>query len=997
MSVEDPCESLRPRRSRPRVDDNVYIEITRQAHKRRRGRATVPDTAAVSARQRAGDSLVLSWAQGLISDGRHVRSDEVGAVCALAGVAKRYACDLISSRVGARLEPVARGSTAYHIVPYHNAQQSVAAAELPGNGVVGCASELLSCLAAYMRSLDEIEEGRAGGPVDEDVDIDVDIDLGFDDVVIDSGSINNSIVEDRVIDNSISDDMVIDSGSIDNSINDSIDIDDAMGSGRKKRGRVINEASANANTGNSSPDGLVFSERIRKDAYSSALVAIASKDFSPIAVQRIDSLPPHCAVGKRVKPQKQGTHEYTMEGIPQPVDPSRWLEMAKAVYNGPDVCIETHIQEFTCQRELAMGLFMCTGCMRRQAEDICRFRWVRLLTELTISIPREPIVTRFLLAPMLVSSTDAGPLPVPIASLGVSRDELRTCTAATWGEFYMIHAAAAGLLCQLTYELRAACSADPEPMQDVEYGAHPVLKCSAAPLVLRRAAAGSRQLCDVCTASILCAYYTCCMCATEICVQCFTEWDDAKAGRRTRPLVAKTMNSLPRILRCKRIGRNGQADSFSAIHRRVQFARVSVVYPADIRGIAAKARSVLVLGGMIGDPEAFDCGGISEGPAPAPRAIQAANDDPHNSKLSAWERPVAYVMPDELTTREFSRLWRQGVVVVVRNLLPALKQELWRPEWWISNVGKLPVSVWDCSSGNAMGEAWPLRDFFRLFDGDDRHAPLFEDPPAEENNMLSEGDNEDVKPAVVDKWPQREKEVKKRILKLKDWPTADDFAKVLPEQFEQLMSALPFPEYTRRNGRFNMAARLPSDHVPPDLGPKMYCAYASSEDAGGVGTTNLHCDAADAVNIMAHCGPLAEGAPAAAVWDIYPSESAGAIREFIGKPSKGGGDAIHNQTTYLTFPDRQRLHKQYGVSGYRIYQNPGDAVFVPAGCAHQVCNYANAVKVAMDFVSPERISHCHRLAGEFRALPSAHPRKADLLQLNSLLWWALAEGKMHAD
>ncbi|KAJ1764003.1 hypothetical protein LPJ74_006731 [Coemansia sp. RSA 1843] len=65
---------------------------------------------------------------------------------------------------------------------------------------------------------------------------------------------------------------------------------------------------------------------------------------------------------------------------------------------------------------------------------------------------------------------------------------------------------------------------------------------------------------------------------------------------------------------------------------------------------------------------------------------------------------------------------------------------------------------------------------------------------------------------------------------------------------------------------------------------------------------------------------------------------------------------------------------------------PGDAVFVPAGCAHQVCNHANAVKVAIGFVSPERISNRHRLTAEPRGLPSTHPRNADLLQLKSLLW-----------
>ncbi|KAJ2401605.1 hypothetical protein GGI23_001284 [Coemansia sp. RSA 2559] len=1020
MSVEDPCESpssTRPSRSRPRASDNVYIEITRPVYQRRRGVGAMPDTAAsaATARQMAGEALVLAWAQGLLSSRRPVRSDEVSTVCALARVTKREACRLISSRIGARLEPVARASTTYHIVPSEDTQQSVAAA-LPGGGVAGSASALLRCLAEYMRGLDAIEEGRAGAPGSKDVEI------GLDDMAIDSGSISSRISGDSISD-------------------DSIDIGNAMGSGRKKRRRGNNGTRTSA--GRISPDGLVLGEDTRREDYSAALATIARVDFESAAVKRMGGLPAHCAVGKRAGPQKQGTHEYTMDGIPQPVDPGRWLERVKAVYSGPNVRIANRIQNCTCMRELAMGLFMCTGCMRRKAEDICRFRWVRLLTELTISPPGAPKRTRFLLAPMLASSSDAGPLPVSIATLGISRDELRTCTPKTWGEFYMIYTAAAGLVRQLTYELRAAASADPDPTQDVEYGPHPALGCSAAPLVLRRAAAGSRQLCDVCAASVLCAYYACCMCAAEVCVHCFAEWDDSAAGRRARPLTAKAASPPPRILRCKRIGQCGRANSYFAIHRRVQFVRVSTVSPNDIRRAAAKARSVLVLGAMLGGPGAFDCGGINEGPASAPRSVQAASGDPHNAKLHAWERPVAYVMPGELTTREFSRLWKDGVVVVVRGLLPALNKELWQPQWWISNVGRLPVSVWDCSSGKAMGEAWPLRDFFRLFDGDDRHARLFgapppgEDnhlfgapPPGEDNhlfgapppgedsmegqsdssdapqrkappnaegNAMSESDSKDAKPAVVDKWRQHENEVKQRILKLKDWPTADDFATVLPKQFAQLMSALPFPQYTHRDGRFNMAARLPSEHVPPDLGPKMYCAYASSEDAGGVGTTNLHCDAADAVNIMAHCGPLAEGAPAAAVWDIYPSEAAGAIREFIGAPPKGG-DAIHNQTTYLTLPDRRRLHEQFGVSGYRVLQNPGDAVFVPAGCAHQVCNYANAVKVAMDFVSPERISHCQRLAAEFRALPNAHPRKADLLQLNSLLWWALADGSMqHAD
>ena len=48
---------------------------------------------------------------------------------------------------------------------------------------------------------------------------------------------------------------------------------------------------------------------------------------------------------------------------------------------------------------------------------------------------------------------------------------------------------------------------------------------------------------------------------------------------------------------------------------------------------------------------------------------------------------------------------------------------------------------------------------------------------------------------------------------------------VSPKRFDNLMENLPLPEYTKRDGRLNLAARLPNFFVRPDLGPKMYNAY----------------------------------------------------------------------------------------------------------------------------------------------------------------------------
>lgn len=44
----------------------------------------------------------------------------------------------------------------------------------------------------------------------------------------------------------------------------------------------------------------------------------------------------------------------------------------------------------------------------------------------------------------------------------------------------------------------------------------------------------------------------------------------------------------------------------------------------------------------------------------------------------------------------------------------------------------------------------------------------------------------------------------------------------------------------------------------------------------------------------------------------------------------------------------------------------------------------SCIKVALDFVSPENVEECIRLAGEFRILPQNHRAKEDKLEVCSL-------------
>ncbi|KAL6501559.1 Lysine-specific demethylase jmj29 [Orobanche gracilis] len=47
---------------------------------------------------------------------------------------------------------------------------------------------------------------------------------------------------------------------------------------------------------------------------------------------------------------------------------------------------------------------------------------------------------------------------------------------------------------------------------------------------------------------------------------------------------------------------------------------------------------------------------------------------------------------------------------------------------------------------------------------------------------------------------------------------------------------------------------------------------------------------------------------------------------------------IHDQTMYLTEEHKNRLKEEYGIEPWTFVQKLGDAVFIPAGCPHQVRN-----------------------------------------------------------
>lgn len=149
-----------------------------------------------------------------------------------------------------------------------------------------------------------------------------------------------------------------------------------------------------------------------------------------------------------------------------------------------------------------------------------------------------------------------------------------------------------------------------------------------------------------------------------------------------------------------------------------------------------------------------------------------------------------------------------------------LDKNLWNPKEFSESFGDTKNDLVDCKTGDLFSKM-PMKKFWDGFEN--------------LNKRMKDSDGNQM------------------ILKLKDWPPGDDFSDLLPDHFQDLTECLPLPQYTRRNGVLNLAGRLPECFVRPDLGPKMYNAYGSTL-CPEKGTTNLHMDISDAVNVMMYVG-----------------------------------------------------------------------------------------------------------------------------------------------
>lgn len=311
----------------------------------------------------------------------------------------------------------------------------------------------------------------------------------------------------------------------------------------------------------------------------------------------------------------------------------------------------------------------------------------------------------------------------------------------------------------------------------------------------------------------------------------------------------------------------------------------------------------------------------------------------------------------------FDQIWASGVALVVTGMQDRMKME-WDSKYLRTTYGEEPCGMLDSNLPHGDPIKTNVGDFFERFDDLNSQDPT--------------------------------------VWKLRDWPPETDFKTKFPELFEDFQKAIPIRETTNRNGFKNLAAHFPINANVPDIGPKMYIAMQNSDQSGSSGSTVLHMDVADAINVQTYARSNQEGSEGCALWHLYHASDTEKLREFLydHNSEKLGisveevkskyDDPIHTTRTYIDVEMRQKLWEEYGVKGYEIKQRPGEAVFIPAYTAHQVCNLANCIKVAADFVSPVSIERCMKLKDEFRQQLHEHqkPWREDVLQIDQMLLYA---------
>ncbi|KNZ55888.1 uncharacterized protein VP01_2553g2 [Puccinia sorghi] len=481
--------------------------------------------------------------------------------------------------------------------------------------------------------------------------------------------------------------------------------------------------------------------------------------------------------------------------------------------------------------------------------------------------------------------------------------------------------------------------------------------------------------CDYCSATLIGAAWLCSQCGAEACTKCFQLLvEQTQAGGDTledTPLKDIHVDWLKRLKTCTKWHGFHTPPAYNKIshitHEELDTLRKQMLPLAENYETSPTSTSPIELS----DPYSV--------PADLVRFL-------HQPEDSCTEPYIKMHVNDlEADPSIFNRLWSAGQMIVVTGMSDRLKKP-WTPDYFMC---KYSLDACQCIEANS-----PLQC------------------PVDTTNQ--------------------------EVWKLRDWPPEADFQNKFPDLFYDFEHALPIPDITTRVGIRNVAAHFPANANVPDMLTvdvsfgkdyanilfQMYIAMKNSDQVGSRGSTVFAFFTwmlpVDAINIQTYAKQGdSEGCVSlrfrqisvhthkkVALWHLYHAKDSQTLREFLYQHQADElelaveevkcklDDPIHTTRIYVNAEMRKTLREKYGVTGWEVKQKPGEAVFIPAYTAHQVCNLANCIKVAgepdSDFVSPHSIQRCIKLTEEFRVQNHEHrrPWREDLLQINQMLLYA---------
>ena len=475
---------------------------------------------------------------------------------------------------------------------------------------------------------------------------------------------------------------------------------------------------------------------------------------------------------------------------------------------------------------------------------------------------------------------------------------------------------------------------------------------------------GVREMCDVCDTTLFSFHWACGRCGFVVCVDCYHDRKSEKV--RSWPNGGgddSDDKDLSDKEQQQQDGYSWQLCTNKSSHDLEKLMLTQIITGDLLEKLNSKLKKVYPAAeasgnDTVGQKDGRGSNSLRELMGDVKDFIEDRVQDEQQHYIRKWgeiKEDRVFFRPNDLDnhrvlrmdngedTEAFRQAWGQGQPVLVTEMTRKMNVKLWSPSALVNEFGDQKVEFVDAVSGDSLGHH-SLQTFFQGF-------------------------------SVASRRSVRDKEGRKAVVKLKDWPAAaasEDFFST--PRAEDFLQHLPFQSYTSKRGVFNLTSALPDVFMRPDLGPRVFLSYGNGVDDAQDRPTfdhvvNLHTELVDAVHAVVHaevpsdldrdqfrqevlrvmdtagCDPACKRRVREAkelpgmIWQVIRPSDADKVRDLLNRKRNRvelNFDPIHEEATFLDESTWATLKSDYNVEPFVVAQFPGEALVLPAGCLRQV-------------------------------------------------------------